>query len=95
MNIITLRGIDFASVEELQDYLQEALEAPEYYGRNLDALYDVLTDVTQETVIRIDTDDMENEEMADYFGRLIRVCRDASAANPSLTLEMKESPAEA
>ncbi len=92
---ITLRGIDFASVEELQDYLKEALQAPDYYGRNLDALYYVLTDITLETVICIDTDDMENEEMADYFGRLIKVCRDAAAGNPSLTLEIKESSAEA
>ena len=37
--------LDFANVttkEELHDLLAEKLELPDYYGRNLDALYDCL-----------------------------------------------------
>ena len=31
--------------EEMHEYLKEVLEFPEYYGGNLDALYDCLTDM--------------------------------------------------
>ena len=32
-------------------YLKEALRLPDYYGKNLDALYDCLGDIGEETVI--------------------------------------------
>ena len=38
--------LDFANIttkEELHDLLAEDLSLPDYYGRNLDALYDCLT----------------------------------------------------
>ena len=43
MKTVTIRGIDFTCPEELHDYLASELSFPEYYGRNLDALYDILT----------------------------------------------------
>ena len=32
-------------------YLKEVLQLPDYYGKNLDALYDCLGDIAEETVI--------------------------------------------
>ncbi len=40
--------LDFTGIttrEELHDYLARKLELPEYYGRNLDALYDCLSEM--------------------------------------------------
>ena len=40
--------LDFTGLttkEELHDYLAKNLELPEYYGRNLDALYDCLMEM--------------------------------------------------
>ncbi len=40
--------LDFSGItsrEELHDYLAKKLELPEYYGRNLDALYDCLSEM--------------------------------------------------
>lgn len=39
--------------KEGHDYLKEVLNFPDYYGKNLDALYDCLTDIGVETEIRL------------------------------------------
>ena len=67
MQEVLIRGIDFESTEEIHDYIAEELSFPSYYGKNLDALYDVLTDLSRETRIRIDLTDTENEEIRDYL----------------------------
>ena len=36
-----------------EKYLQQILELPEYYGHNLDALYDCLTSISEPTIIHI------------------------------------------
>ena len=36
---------DIYSADELHDLLEEVLPLPEYYGRNLDALHDALSDL--------------------------------------------------
>lgn len=63
-------------------YLQEMLDFPEYYGKNLDALYDCLTEL-DETEVRF-----FNLENADpYFEKVLRVFRDAAKRNSKLTIE--------
>ena len=39
------------SKEELHSYLKEKFSFPEYYGNNLDALYDCLTDICEPTAV--------------------------------------------
>lgn len=36
-------GRDFENIEVLHDVLKDKLDFPDYYGRNLDALWDCLT----------------------------------------------------
>ncbi|MEW4369089.1 barstar family protein [Paenibacillus kandeliae] len=43
MKIVTINGEEFATTQELHEQLQEKLELPEFYGANLDALWDCLT----------------------------------------------------
>lgn len=47
MNIVILDGEDFASVSELHQRLKEKLHLPDFYGGNLDALWDCLTGVIE------------------------------------------------
>ncbi|EPY13126.1 MULTISPECIES: barstar family protein [Paenibacillus] len=42
--IIELDGRLLTSITKLHDVLSEVLELPNYYGRNLDALWDCLTE---------------------------------------------------
>jgi len=48
---ITLDGLD--GMESLHEQLAEALHFPETYGRNLDALYDCLTEVREDVCFRL------------------------------------------
>lgn len=42
---LTVDLSDIKTVEKLHEALKEAFEFPEYYGGNLDALHDCLTDI--------------------------------------------------
>ncbi|AFQ58515.1 barstar family protein [Bacillus subtilis] len=43
MRKIIIDGRDFENIEVLHDDLKDKLDFPDYYGRNLDALWDCLT----------------------------------------------------
>ena len=64
------------------DYLKEALSLPDYYGRNLDALYDCLTEL-DETEIRFVNLDAAGDS---YFSRVLSVFQEAREENPRLHL---------
>ena len=65
----------------LHTYLQEALGLPEYYGKNLDALYDCLTEIGEDTAICAA---FAPYRKRGYEDSVRRVLRDAEAANPHL-----------
>ena len=74
------------SKEEVQDYLMEKMGFPEYYGKNLDALYDCLTS--------LDRADLCFENLGQdngYFDRMLPVFRDAAEANPGLKLAFADT----
>lgn len=62
-------------------YLMEQLQFPDYYGKNLDALFDCLTDLGP-TQIRF----INEERGGDFFRKIRRVFKDAQKANPDLTV---------
>lgn len=53
-------------------YLKWMLEFPDYYGNNLDALYDCLTDMRHLTLIIVNSKDAEG-----YFPKVLKVFEDA------------------
>lgn len=59
--------------EEGHDYLMEAFDFPDYYGKNLDALYDCLTEIGIETQIKITNKDLVDEDLLETF---IDACED-------------------
>ena len=76
MNEIVLYG------EEMEDnpheYIKEKLDLPEYYGENLDALFDCLSEISNKTIIIKDSEKLDED--------LIATFKDAEEENPNLKL---------
>ena len=84
--IIDLAGAD--SREELHDRIEEGLPVPEWYGRNLDALYDILTEPEfgGDCLIRFTGCEDLRENMPRYLAAMKQMCRAAGEENPGLTV---------
>lgn len=86
MQKISLDGQYLLEKETAHTYLQEKLQLPECYGRNLDALYDCLTELA-DTEIHINTSwDDAPQENTMYFQRILRVFRAAARENEDLNV---------
>ena len=72
------------SAEWIQEYLKFELEFSDYYGGNLDALYDELTSVTEDTCIGVFCPPDDGGRTSVYLGRVKKVMRDAEKENPRL-----------
>lgn len=53
--------------KEGHDYLKDALSFPDYYGKNLDALYDCLTEIGVETEIKLINSNLVSQELLETF----------------------------
>ena len=85
MRKVILNFSEAGTEEDIHEILQKALEFPAYYGRNLDALYDCLTDVREDTAVGFcqRTDD---SAAAAYLRKAGRVFLDAEEENPHLAV---------
>jgi ribonuclease inhibitor len=72
--------------EALHDALARQLDLPDWYGRNLDALFDCLTDIHEDaTIVLRDLTALE-QHLGNYVGNLLRVLCQAAAENPHLKI---------
>ncbi len=51
MEYLLLNGNDFKTMDDLHEYIKCKLHFPEYYGKNLDALFDSLCDIDYDITI--------------------------------------------
>ena len=80
MKRVELIGAQLKDKELLHDVLAQQLELPEYYGRNLDALHDCLTQLQDVELVLIGWPD------EGYLARVRRVIIDAVWENDRLSL---------
>lgn len=88
MKYMILDGNMIQSREHLHEILARELELPTWYGRNLDALYDCLTDRFEDTLISVVNLEQLSDELQQYCGKLLRVLRDSAEENPHLHLNI-------
>lgn len=81
---VVLDGRLMGSREETHDLLAEKLGLPEYYGRNLDALYDLLAEYREKVDITLLHADVMLVSMGNYGNALIKTLVDASRAFPNV-----------
>ena len=90
METIRLDGARLRDREEAMEQLGRALELPEWWGRNLDALHDCLTGPGQP--VRLELHGREAMEETAFGRLLLRVLEDAAAENPGLAVELRQGP---
>lgn len=89
MRRIELDIRSIATVRALHIYLAFRLNLPDYYGGNLDALYDCLTQMDEPTELRVLAYGAASEEMVGYLPRLLRVLEDAQEENERLKVVVR------
>lgn len=79
MKQITLDGNALIDAAGVHDYLKEMLALPEYYGKNLDALHDCLTELSDvEITITAPAED------GAIFQKILRIFKIADRENESI-----------
>ncbi len=73
MNIFILDGTRMTDRETAHSYLAHVLRLPDYYGNNLDALYDCLSEFSDDTTIILMNEKAVKENLGDYGRALIKV----------------------
>jgi ribonuclease inhibitor len=67
-------------------YMREVLPLPEYFGNNLDALHDVLSEVEEDTVFYLTEENVRRICSSTYAYRVLLVISDAAEENPHLRI---------
>ena len=84
MRIIVLDGAEMLTREAAHNYLARRLALPDHYGRNLDALYDCLTEIGEETLAVLYRREVMAAALGDCGEALLQTLRDAAGENPRL-----------
>lgn len=86
---VIIDGRKIKDKQTLHAYLKEACKFPDYYGNNLDALYDVLTDREEPLEIILEYAEELKEILCGYGEAFIETLEDASAENSNFIVNMK------
>ena len=84
---VKLDGSLMTDRNALHDYLKLQFGFPDYYGKNLDALYDLLTETPAPMKIEFLNFNEAEISLGNYARSLADTLRDAAEDNPFLEIE--------
>lgn len=87
---VRLDGETIRDSAQLHSWLARELGFPFWYGANLDALYDCLTDICEETRLVILHSERLAEELGTYKERFFQVLERAEKENPRFCLCLED-----
>lgn len=87
MKQITLEGQRMLTRENAHAELARAFKFPAHYGKNLDALYDFLTEIDTTECVFQHSEDMV-EALEPYGLKLLQTLIEASIKNPNFKLKI-------
>ena len=88
MRYVTIDCTKLVDEASVHDTFAQALDFPAYYGRNLDALYDLLTSLPEATRIELQGKDIMLKQLGAYGAALLVTLQQAEEAAPNLTLNI-------
>lgn len=83
--------IECSEIENRRDLhrqLAEKLELPPWYGMNLDALYDCITEPGKEISLCLKDFKLLEERLGGYASAFLRVLEEAGDGNPGIKLDI-------
>lgn len=83
MNVILDCG-NLSQRKQAHEYLAQMLDFPAYYGKNLDALFDCLTELGACAIVLNGAESLRRT--GGYGARVLEVMEEAARENPGLTL---------
>ena len=86
--ILNLDGTVLESKEELHNTVFYQLALPDYYGRNLDALWDVLSTWSAPLCIEVTHTELLKRHLTGYADALLELLHDAQRENDVITLNI-------
>ena len=87
---VVLTNEKIGSRESMASYMKEALQLPEYFGGNLDALSDLLSEVSEETVFEIEDSELARMPEDGYAAKTLKVLAMACDENPHIHLYLTD-----
>ncbi len=81
MAYVVLNGAQIKDKAQLHKLLKETLDFPDWYGENLDALVDCLTDERTPIMIEIDGYEALKQNLGSYADAFIKVLRFVQSQN--------------
>ena len=77
------------SLPMLHKYLHTALALPEYYGANLDALFDCLTELAEPTELVVPRQVADEAYLGWYGQHFLQMLQDAAEENTALKITLR------
>ena len=86
---VILDGAAMHDRQAAHSHLAQRLALPDYYGRNLDALYDLLTQIGTDTELVLLNSVALEQNLGRYAKALMDTLADAAGENPHLKLTVQ------
>ena len=90
MKRVTLSGNRMKTKASLHAYVARKLKFPDYYGNNLDALHDCLSERSTPLHITVTYTARLKENVGDYADAFLQVLTDVAEENKYITLSTHE-----
>lgn len=90
MKNVSLDAKKMVEKEKMHDYLAKKFDLPEYYGKNLDALFDCLCEINEPTLIKLKNERALDDGTKESLTQLFRdVCNESELVKFELVKDEK------
>lgn len=89
MKEIIIDGEKIDDMADIHSFFAKELSFPEWYGNNLDALRDCLTDISYEITVTVINRDMLFEKLNVRYGRFLKTLEYSEKENENIKIVLK------